>query len=541
MILCFIETPLTMVRGFSLHNLSCPPLHLLMPKRVRKQRNKAPPPRRRSSTVKPKSTRPRKAKGFSAVRLGQRLGNVFSPAIGRVGAEAGRLFKSVTGYGDYKVNKNTLMNSDPLPTFKNLQNGTRVIHREYLNDVITSPFVGVFTIQTVPIQPALTTSFPWLAASAENYQEYRINGLIYEFKSNSYDALASTNTASGTVVMSTDYNVLDAPFPNKFQMEQSQYTSSSKPSKNLMHPIECAKLETPASVLFTRPGPVTTGDLRLYDWGNFYIATVGMQGASTNIGELWATYDITLLKPKLGSTVDVQDHYVLNPLSTLAGGTNYFGTTAIPPVKTLDSDMGTSLIVRSPSITGLNTIVWPAGYTGNVAVVYVCSLTTTSSAGISAIYTQTVTGGVQFIPAFGLGTSSAYFTNQGNSLVYNNNGGTTLVMYLSITNGGSVTLANGGPSAILISADLFVIALPSNFNSLGLPPITFETHQQSVIKQELKIPGDIKHSTTRSTTPDDLELVSPSMEECHRPFTLLRSMPIDIPPTPKTRKSTSRT
>lgn len=505
------------------------------PKRTRKPRSSPPKPKgKRAPANKPKRAT-RKPKSFSAVRLGSRIGNIFSPSAGRVGAEAGRLFRKVTGFGDYKVNSNTLVNSDPLPSFKNLRNGTRITHREYLNDVITSPTPGGFAIQTVPIQPALLASFPWLSASAENYQEYRLNGCIYEFKSNSYDALASTNTASGTVVMSTDYNVLDAPFPNKFQMEQSQFTCSSKPSRNLMHPIECAKMETPTSVLFTRPGPVTTGDLRLYDWGNFYIATVGMQGASVNIGELWVTYDVTLLKPKLGSTTDVQDHYVLNPAGTLPGGTAYFGNATFPPILTLDSDMGTHLSITTPSTVGLNTINWPPGYTGNVVVIYQASLHSVSSLGLAGMYTLIPTGGVVGIPAFGLGTLTSFFTNQQNSMFYNSNGGVSFVYFLSITNGGSIQFTGGGPNATLLSADLFICALPSNFNTLGLPLITSTSHHQTSTSMSL---------TTTDSKRNSRQHVDVDIEDC---YTDLGS---DLPPSSPTpsvgrklpsRKSTSRT
>lgn len=192
-------------------------------------------------------TQPKRVrKKFNAVRLGRRVGNLFGPKAGLVGEEAGRLFRQITGFGDYKVNRNTLLTaSDKLPAFGNLSAGTRIRHREYLFDVITHATPGSFKLQSIKIQPALISAFPWLSASAENYQEYQINGVIYEFKSNSYDALSSTNTASGTVVMATNYNVLEANYPSKFFMEQSQFCCSGKPSINLMHPIECAKLETP--------------------------------------------------------------------------------------------------------------------------------------------------------------------------------------------------------------------------------------------------------------------------------------------------------
>jgi hypothetical protein len=40
-------------------------------------------------------------------------------------------------------------------------------------------------------------------------------------------------------------------------------------------------------------------DLRFNTLGTFQIATVGFQAAKVNIGELWVTYQVTFLKPKL--------------------------------------------------------------------------------------------------------------------------------------------------------------------------------------------------------------------------------------------------
>lgn len=391
---------------------------------------------------------------------------------GRVGAEAGRLFRAVTGFGDYKVNRNSLLTAtDRLPSFRNHSAGTSIQHREFLGDVITASVAGGFKITTYPIQPALLGSFPWLSASAENYQEYRLNGCIYEFKSNSYNALSSTNTAAGTVVMATNYNVLDDPFTNKFQMEQTQYVSSCKPSENLMHPIECAKLETPTSILFTRSNPSAPGDFRLYDWGNFSIATVGQQGTSTNIGELWVTYDITLLKPKLNGIADVYDHYILQVLYFVPGGPGYFGTTSSghPALKTQDSDMGTYL-TNTANPNSQDTINWPAGYYGKVAVIYRSEIKSTAAASLATPYAFVPSAGVTGITAFANGTAT---TNEGLlPMVYNANGGTTLIIFLEIKNGGSLQFTGGTTAGTSTSGDLIILALPSNFVTNNLPVLS---------------------------------------------------------------------
>jgi hypothetical protein len=39
--------------------------------------------------------------------------------------------------------------------------------------------------------------FPWLSNIAQNFESYKLRGLVFEFKSMSGDALTSTNTALG--------------------------------------------------------------------------------------------------------------------------------------------------------------------------------------------------------------------------------------------------------------------------------------------------------------------------------------------------------
>jgi len=414
----------------------------------------------RKAQRKPKGT---KRRSFNVVRLGQRVGKLFAGRSGgMVGAEAGRLFRKLTGFGDYKVNSNTLMpgSTDRLPAFINNRAGTRIQHREYLFDVVTSASIGAFSVEEVPIQPALLSSFPWLSASGEQYQEYTINGMVYEFKSNSYNALASTNTASGTVIMTTNYNTLDPPFTTKFQMEQSQFTCSAKPSVDLLHPIECSKIETPTSVLYTRAGPGALGDLRLYDWGTFNLATVGMQGASTNIGELWVTYDITLFKPKLGSAVDVSDHYLLPLANVTVNGPAYFGGTAHPPILTSQSDMGTTLTSTAGG-GNLDTINWPPGYTGKVLVMYALCAPTAASLVLATAYNLTFVGGVSPLNGFSaLNDNNQLLAN----CVYNDTGSVTFVFMLNISNGGSVFLTGGGTTGpAFTTADLVITALPTGF------------------------------------------------------------------------------
>lgn len=239
--------------------------------------------------------------------IGSALGEYFGGEKGsKLGSKLGSYLHyigKIFGSGDYitsadQVKSNTLINEAQIPAFSHGKNTVRIKHREYLGDILSSSVAGAFKIQQFSINPGIDESFPWLSqVCGSTFQQYRINGMVFEFRSMSADALNSTNTALGTVVMATDYDSKDVPFTSKAQMENTEFGVSCKPSSCMIHGIECARNQTSVNELYIRARSVPTGaDVRLYDMGNFYIATQGCQAANVNLGELWVSYDVTLFK-----------------------------------------------------------------------------------------------------------------------------------------------------------------------------------------------------------------------------------------------------
>lgn len=227
-----------------------------------------------------------------------------TPSVGaRVGAWAGDklggFLGRITGLGDYTVNSNSLLGTDP-PRVSNGANLREIIisHREYIGDVVTGP-AGSFASSSFLLNPGNSRIFPWLSAVASCFQQYKFRGIVFEFKTMSADALNSTNTALGTVIMASNYNVLQANFASKSEMENTEFSSSCKPSASMYHPIECDPRDTPLTELYIAPNGVIPdgGTPQFYDFCNFQIATNGFQASNVNIGELWVTYEIALLKP----------------------------------------------------------------------------------------------------------------------------------------------------------------------------------------------------------------------------------------------------
>jgi Viral coat protein (S domain). len=248
-----------------------------------------------------------------------------SPLINTgVKALANRAQSYISGMGDYDISgitQNSLLGkmSPTVPQFSNatISGGVRVVHREYIKDILSSQ---LFNNEIFPINPGLPSSFPWLSRIAQNFEQYRIHGMIYEFKSGSSDSLNSTNTALGYVIGAVEYNTLNPGYANKLEMENALFCSSTKPSLGMITAVECQPIQTPVSVMYVRTGFESTAvyDRRLFDLGIFNIATVGMQADGANLGELWVSYDIELYKTRFlepGSTIPTYSITFFNPSS----------------------------------------------------------------------------------------------------------------------------------------------------------------------------------------------------------------------------------
>nr|WAE42850.1 MAG: capsid protein [Cressdnaviricota sp.] len=182
-----------------------------------------------------------------------------------------------------------------------------ISHEEYLGDIVSS---ASFANEAFALNPGISLSqggfCNWLPVIATQFEQWRPIAIQFQYKSTSSDAVLSTaaNSALGTISMATDYNVLNAPFANKVQMENYEFSQSCKPSVNMIHHVECSRKQTPVSEMYIRTGPVpANADQRLYDLGLFQIAASGQQVANGDLGELWVRYTIQFLKPRILSGV----------------------------------------------------------------------------------------------------------------------------------------------------------------------------------------------------------------------------------------------
>jgi len=228
----------------------------------------------------------------------------------------------IMGFGDYSVSQNSLMtNTQTIPTFSSRMDGLRVKHREFIVDITGSTAFATSYYQAVtPVNGAM---FPWLADLAGLFEEYRVEGLVFEYRPTSSD-ISTASPAMGTVLMAGLYDVYAPAYLTKQALESYEYSTSVKPSQFGFLPIECRPSSTILKNLLT--GPWTGANLgeskTNYQLANVQIATQGQPSAYV-CGELWVTYDIVFEKPRISSGV-ISNYFHLDTGAPSAAVTTSF-------------------------------------------------------------------------------------------------------------------------------------------------------------------------------------------------------------------------
>lgn len=331
--------------------------------------------------------------GGSVNALATLAGGALGSLVGQpeLGAAASSGLAKWFGYGDYNLRSNSLIEAATATTgatFLKNGRGDRIIHREYIGDIITGA-ANAFNNVSFSVNPGIAATFPWLSGVAANYEQYEPHGVIFEFISTS-GAFNGASQALGTVIMASEYDPSDPIYPTKIEMENSDYSNSARTSANQMHGIECAPNERGDKLLLVRTGGVGTESLKFYDLCNTQVATVGVSGATVNVGELWVSYDFSFYKKQLNQG-QVGNTILVCALTSSTGVTTaaYFGT--------VNSKAG-----NLPLVFGTATITFPSHIvTGKYHLSYFLSGTTVNGPTITATTNCTMVPVGQFtVPNF---------------------------------------------------------------------------------------------------------------------------------------------
>jgi len=309
--------------------------------------------------------------------LGNGLKKIAGPLIGAVGGVANTVFpgagmvangiRQLIGAGAYSpVRSNTIL-AQPVPRVNSSQDvGVTYSHCEFLGDVTGSED---WELTQFHVNPGLPEVFPWLSGVASNFQKYKITGLVFYIRSTSSVAIASdTNLGLGTVLGGFQTNVYDKAPASKLEFLSLSGARSGKPSEDHIFPMECDRSKNVFSTLLVRTVGVQD-DLAKYDHAVFNLATVGFPG-SYYLGELWVSYQLTLMAPKVEAAVpSITTRPASGPNERLFTGalTNLDGSLTFiqnPPLSDATQVLNTAGWTNGLDTAGHNVLVVPAGTIG---------------------------------------------------------------------------------------------------------------------------------------------------------------------------------
>jgi hypothetical protein len=319
------------------------------------------------SVSKKRTKKAKKYTPFADVggHLGGALGGILGyPSLGRsLGSTAAGYVGKIFGSGAYKMRQNSLFGPQ-VPAMHSTDESVVFRHREYLGDVNAT---AAFSARYFPINPGMFNTFPYLAGIASNFQQYRFKGLVFEFKSTSAVALSSaTNTSMGSVMLAVQYDPNSTAFLNKEQLLNEMWATDGRPCDNLVLPVECSPKLTGQNLYYTRSTAAT--DLRDTDLGTLCIATYGSQ-VTNNVGELWASYEVELLKPSAVdiSGINIPSAYYKRSDQTSAAP---LGVTYVSSLDNIGLAIGNNDIIFPVGVTGIFEITWWAAATDTVVTSY---------------------------------------------------------------------------------------------------------------------------------------------------------------------------
>lgn len=260
------------------------------------------------------------------------------PGAGTALGNAGSWLSRIVGFGDYRIARNSLAN-EGIVQFKGAES-TVISGKEFVTNISGS---AGFASRSFIINPGNSSLFPWFSTVALNYENWEPMGIVFEFRTTSAFATGTTNSALGTVIQATDYDVVDAPYTNKQQMLISTFANSQAPCTSFYHPVECASKKNTLGTYYVQAGSLPSDypdDPRFSALGNFQIATEGMQVTNV-VGELWVSYRFRMSKPQLSAA---------SASSSSTGQYSFGGTTAGPMVVVNEVGMHPTLGVTDPGL-----------------------------------------------------------------------------------------------------------------------------------------------------------------------------------------------
>jgi len=253
--------------------------------------------------------RPLKKSGMAKRILsgaGEIIGSSFGPLGSQVGSylggKAGELFSTITGYGTYKIHKNSFLTgmgngTNNIPTFS--PDSSLVVSSRSMMSTVKSSATSSgadYQVSSYDMSPSNSAFTEWLASFASSFEQYEFLGIVIAYVPLSGNATGA-DTSLGQVTLCSNMDPDDPPYVDMKSAENSSYASTASPDKPQMLFIECARNSSPTNVSFTGV-PQEGESKKFFSHGTFQVATSGMQTANQTLGSIWCSAHVRFSNPK---------------------------------------------------------------------------------------------------------------------------------------------------------------------------------------------------------------------------------------------------
>lgn len=312
--------------------------------------------------------------------------------------------------------------------YKRCVHKMRVTKSEYLYDVVTGGS-GAFDMKLVELNPGLECTFPYLASLAQSYDNYQFNSLSFVFKSKVGEFGTTTNNALGTVMMYFEPDWSATRVATKQEFLAKGNCVNGQTTDNIV--LRCP----PRSDLRSRfqirvSGKVVggtydahTSSMIDFDIGRVFLATQGCPIPNQNIGELWVSYDVTLMQEDLvAADKNYLVQYLARSLGTSVNGWNLLGSTIdssnlYGPFYPIDTHSPWNSPIALCSTVSADTILSIGTLTGNYANGLYLALPNWDRTAYFAVSMSTLVAAAAVNPQIGLycvATGSTVLTTPAN-------------------------------------------------------------------------------------------------------------------------------
>lgn len=211
---------------------------------------------------------------------------------------------SIPGMGSGSVNwgssqlapmaKTRIVRSPQQPNVRQIPEGTVISHREYVADIASSTN---FVVNKEPINPGNENLFLWLSDIAPNYETYHFTKLRFCFET------SKSCDTNGSVMFAVDFDAEDPPPIDKQEMMSYAGAVRGAPWSEFSYNCTQGDLRKFVKERYVKQNIVPSGvDIKTYDVGNFYVATIGFDGVPQAVGEIYVEYTVVLKTPQGSSS-----------------------------------------------------------------------------------------------------------------------------------------------------------------------------------------------------------------------------------------------